>query len=156
MEDSLDRREQGHRYRKLIAGSVIFFLSFLLIIVSPAIINQLYPVPSPDNPPSHSITMWISPVDEEFFLNVIFYKSEQDVVEREDKLFGASFRVNPSDYEQTKCFLNNIHQNQFTMWVKIYFDYSETPCVIHSISVGQMVISELLGTTIKILIEPNQ
>ena len=126
------------------------FILFLLIINSPAIISQLTFVQN------HSVTLRISPVEEEFFLNVDFYGSEQDAVEQENNLFGAGFRIEPSNQEQNRGFLSYISWDVLNMWVRIYFDdSSESPSKIHHIGIGQMVTSTLLGIEISILIEPN-
>ena len=153
MEPSLDRRGLVYRHRKLIAGSVIMFISLLLISSSPFIINQLIQVAAP----AHSITVWISPVEEEFFLNLDFYGSEQDAQERGETLFSYGFRVEHSIHEQNRGFLINIPRNLLNMWVKIYFDeFAETHCNIHSIGIGHTVTSTLLDIEISILIVQPQ
>lgn len=138
-----------YSHRKLIVGSIIVFISFLMIN-SPAISNQINPLQA------HSMTLGISPVEEEFVLNVDFYYSEHDAIERENNWFGAGFRVEPSNHIQTKSMSCDIRKNQLFIWVKIYFDeISESPCNILQIGKGQIVTSTLLGIEISIIIEPQ-
>lgn len=152
METSLNKRSWVYRHKKLVASSGIMFISLLLISNSPFAINQLIQVVAPE----YSITVTLSPVEEECSINLEFYNSEQEALVGEGTTsFGFGYRVDPSDQEQTKAFRHNIPRGQLNMWVKIYFDeLSETHYILSSIGIGEPVTSTLLGIVISVSIIP--
>jgi hypothetical protein len=71
MEDISSNRGFADRHRKLVALFVIMLVGFgLIYLVLPRVV-PLFPPPS-DNP-SYSLTVWISPEEEEFHLFLDFF-----------------------------------------------------------------------------------
>lgn len=151
MEESLERKGLVRRHRKAIASSIILFVTLVMIANSPVVIDQLIEVVAP----SHTMYIWISPIEEEVNLNVEIYNSEDNVGDPESRFHNYGFRVEPSDQEQRIGLQCQIPWNAASTVVKVYFDeFSESHYFIQTISIGETVTNTLLDIEIRIFIEP--
>ncbi len=151
MEDSEIKRELFYRDRKRITCIVIMIIVFQLVIIIPNLSydsNSEYEI-------SHSLTVWILPLEEEFWLHLNFYSSHQDAAEAVSSWAGVSMLVQPSADEEHTRNMTIMDENLLSVWMRIWFDddYEETFTVLR-IDFGQKKNTTLLDREISILIQP--
>ena len=152
MEESQESRGWFYNNRKVVAGLIIIIISFQVTTIFLQITNP----PLPDNGvPNYSLTVWILPEEEEFYLHLDFYISEHYAADGIDRLSGYTIRVSPGDNEQNDAVLYGVPEGLSRVWVKIYFDEeTQEPFIIHRLDLGQKITTTLLGRDISILWEP--
>ncbi|MFW9842960.1 MAG: hypothetical protein ACFFEV_00090 [Candidatus Thorarchaeota archaeon] len=157
--------EQSRQRHWLVRKKKEIMVVALLVLIPVAVVRianwyywfqlELHPELDPTYEPSHNMTVWIQPDDEEFFLHLDFYGSEDDLYAKENRYCGYSIRVAPLDEERNDCHLYTIPENSLHVWVKIYFtDEIGDPFIVQRIEIGQRITTQLLGREISILIEP--
>ena len=157
MEDATVTKGRLRKNRKPIAVAILLILIPLGTIVS---INVMYDIirsnePDPYSDISHSVTIWITPEEEEFRLHVDFYGSEQDAYSKTNRYSGVHLTVEPLDDDEYTIYLWTIPEDLSRVWVKIYFDLvTEEPNIIGDIEIGKITTAQLLNREISFLMEP--
>ena len=154
MEEVSVKKGRLYRNRKPIA---IVILIILVPLVSIYAINTIIldNNPEPYADISHSLTIWITPEEEEFTLYVDFYGSEQDAYSETNRYSGVQLSVNPVNDGEYQILLWTIPEDILKVWVKIYFDgAAEEPNIIGDIEMGKTTMFQLLGREISFLMEP--
>lgn len=116
---------------------------------------ELNPELDPLYKPSHNMTVWIQPDDEEFHLHLDFYGSEDDLYAEVNRFSGYTIRVEPFDDEKNDCLLYTIPDDALYVWVRIYFTNEEgDPFLVQRLEMGRKITTELLSREISILLVP--
>ena len=151
MEDSEVKTELFYRDRKRISAIVITIIVFQLVIIIP---NLSFNNDSEDEI-SHTLTVWILPLEEVFTLHLDFHSSQQGAAEGVNNWAGVSMQVRPSSNEEHTTNMSNIDENLLSVWMRIWFDddYEETFTVLR-IDFGQKKNTTLLDREISILLQP--
>ncbi|MFW9807527.1 MAG: hypothetical protein ACFFFK_12430 [Candidatus Thorarchaeota archaeon] len=151
MEEPPAKGDWLHRNRRPVTVIIIISFVFPAVIVVHNFSNN----PNTEYELSHSLTVWIAPLEEEFSMYLEFYTSQQDAEEEVDKLQGIVFEVQPSDDEEHNFYLINLSENLLGFWVRICFDsHDNEPFTILYVDLGQKTTTSLLGREISILIQP--
>ncbi len=118
---------------------------------------QLNPELDPTYSPSHNLTVWIAPDDEEFHLHIDFYGSESNLYAGVNRFCGLGIRVEPFDDEVNHIHLYTLPEDIVHVWIKVYFEQDlDAPFVVERVDLGMKMTTQLLGREISILIEPYQ
>jgi hypothetical protein len=159
MEDSQNQRGWISRNRRPIAAII------LLIVIPQLTINvanlaywaymDANPELDPYYEPEYSLTVWITPEEEEFILHVDIYATEQDAYSMVNRYHGLGIRVEPTDDEQNDLHLYTVPEGRSNVWVKIYFnEATQEPFIIFRLDIEQQTTTTLLGREISLLLEP--
>lgn len=161
MEDIAEHRHWIDRNKRPI---IVFMLLILIPIATVRISNWFYwyqleqhPELDPTYEPSHNITVWILPDDEEFHLHLDFYGSEDDLYGEENRYIGTAIRVEPFDAEKHDSILYAIPDATLYVWVRIYFTDDEgDPFIVERVEIGRKLTTQFLNHEISILLVPYQ
>jgi hypothetical protein len=154
MEETQAKGEWLHRNRKSVAMISIMFIVFPFVIVVYNITYNISNNSETDYELSHSLTVWIAPLEEEFAMHLDFYSSQQNAEEQVDRLLGTAFEVQPSDDEEHNLFLINLPEDSLGFWVRICFDsHDNEPFTILNVDIGRKETTSLLGRQFSILIQ---
>lgn len=151
MEELPEKKGLVHKNRKPIA--VIVFMVFVvpLAIIIPNLSNDSLS----ELEPSHILTVWILPEEEEFQLHFGFYVSEQYAEEQVNSLVETSIGIQSLDDDEHFLHLINIPENLLSVWVRLCFDtYDDAPYTVLRIDIGQTKTITLVGREISILVQP--
>lgn len=159
MEDSQDRRGWISRNRRPIAAIILLIVIPQLVIYG---INLAYWIYMDANPeldpmyePEFTLTVWITPEEEEFTLHLDIYPSEQDAYSMVNRYHGLGIRVEQFDDEQNDLHLYTVPVDSLYIWVKIYFNEdTQEPFIILRLDIIQRLTTSLLGREISLLLEP--
>ena len=159
MEESTSQTGFTNRHKKLIAIVIVLIMGPPLAVNAINNANRIYlennPELDPFYEPEYSLTVWIAPETEEFWLHLDFYGSEQDAYSKVNRFEGHGIRVEPLDDEENDSHLWAVPVDIVSVWVKIYFDQeTEEPFIILRIDLHQQKNATLQGHEISILIEP--
>ena len=126
-----------------------------IILVSFQVVNLMNrQTPQSDLEISHTLTVWITPGDEEFHLHLEFYGSEQDAHSETNRFVATAIGVQPLSAEEKQIALISIPEDLFIVWVKIYFNQeTEEPNVILNLELGIKATTDLQGHEIGLLLE---
>ncbi|MHA1135189.1 MAG: hypothetical protein ACTSSE_01740 [Candidatus Thorarchaeota archaeon] len=126
-----------------------------IILVSFQVVNLMnQQTPQSDLEISHTLTVWITPGDEEFHLHLEFYGSEQDAHSETNRFVATAIGVQPLSAEEKQIALISIPEDLFIVWVKIYFNQeTEEPNVILNLELGIKATTDLQGHEIGLLLE---
>jgi hypothetical protein len=150
MEEPPAKGDWLHRNRRPVAVIVIIFVVFPAVIVVHNFSNNT----DTEYELSHSLTVWIAPLDEEFSMYLDFYRSQQNAEEQVDSLLGTKIEVQPSDDEEHNLFLINLSEELLGFWIRICFDsHDSEPFTILNALIGQKTTTSLLGREFSILIQ---
>ena len=156
VEELPNRGEWLRKNRRPLAVIVIMF-----ILLPSAII--LYNSNSDDNTGNddsteyeiyYSITIWISPLDEEFTLNLDLYGTQQNAEEQVNRIQGLGVSIRPLSDEERTLYLSTIPKGFSGFWIRICFDsHDGEPFTVLNTSIGNKATTTLLGREISVLIE---
>ncbi|MGY5859611.1 MAG: hypothetical protein RTU63_09585 [Candidatus Thorarchaeota archaeon] len=159
MDESPSKKGFSDKHKKLIAIFTVLIIGPPLVVNVINNANRMYlennPELDPFYEPEYSLTIWIAPETEEFYLHLDFYGSEQDAYSKANRFEGHGIPVRPLDDEENNSHLWAVPVDIVSLWVKIYFNQeTEEPFVILRIDFHQMKTTTLQGREISILIEP--
>ncbi len=149
-----------HKNRRLIAVIILLLLIPPVTVYAINLIDRIILENNPELDPTYdweySLTVWIAPEEEEFFLHVDFYDSEQDASSKVNRHEGIGIRVEPYENEENNLYLYAVPEDRLSLWVKIYFnEHTQEPNIIVRIDMGIKLTRHLLGREITILMEPR-
>ncbi|MFW9811201.1 MAG: hypothetical protein ACFFF9_02000 [Candidatus Thorarchaeota archaeon] len=150
MEEPPVKGDWLHQNRRPVALIIIIFVVLPAVIIVHNFSNNT----DTEYELSHSLTVWISPLEEEFSMYLDFYRSQQNAEEQVDKLLGIVLKVQPSDDEEHHLYLINIQEDLLSFWVRICFDsHDSEPFTILNALIGQNATTSLLGREFSILVQ---